>query len=173
MKGNPMNIHDIRMLYAYNTWANGCILTAAAAVPADQFTTAALGACQLRDTLEHILVVESVWRLRWQGIAPETVAFPEELPTLTSLRDQWQTEDQQLQAYLATLSDSDLDRHVTYHSDEGGVVPHTLWQLLVHVVTHGTQHRSELALLLTALGHSPGALDFTVFVRATGGSAST
>jgi uncharacterized damage-inducible protein DinB len=160
-----MRLNDIRTLYDYNAWANARILDAAARVPAEQFTTAALGYCQLRTALEHILVAESVWRLRWQGVAPESVAFPEEFPTLAALRARWAEEDQQLYAYINQLNDADLDHKLTYDRGEWGMDTRTLWHLLVHVVNHGTQHRSELAMLLTELGHSPGDLDFTVFVR--------
>lgn len=160
-----MRMHDIRTLYAYNTWANSRILDAAAQVPAEQFTTAALGACNLRTTLEHLLVVESVWRLRWQGIEPESVEFPDEFPTLGSLRARWCEEDRQLDVFLATLGDEDLNRPVTYRRDDGQIVTWTLWHLLLHVVNHGTQHRGEVALVLTELGCSPGDMDFTMFVR--------
>jgi uncharacterized damage-inducible protein DinB len=163
-----MRIHDIRTLYAYNVWANARILDVAAHVPAEQFTTATLGSCNLRDTLDHILVTESIWRLRWQGILPASVEFPEDFPTLESMRAQWRIEDQQMDTFLATLSDADLDRTVTYARGNGETDTRTLWYLLLHVVNHGTQHRSELALLLTKLGCSPGDMDFTVFVRIKG-----
>jgi uncharacterized damage-inducible protein DinB len=40
-----------------------------------------------------------------------------------------------------------------------------LWQALFHVVNHGTQTRSEAAVILTSYGHSPGDLDCTVSLR--------
>lgn len=40
-----------------------------------------------------------------------------------------------------------------------------LWHCLLHVVNHGTQHRSEAAAILTGYGRSPGDLDFTAFLN--------
>ncbi len=160
-----MRISDLRLLYEYNDWANGRILDAAARVPSDMFTTASLGPCALRDTLQHMLVAASIWRLRWQGIAPESVPFPDAFPTLESLRVQWREEARQMSAYLDTLDDADLDRELTYRRNDGTTDSSTLWHMLLQVVNHGTQHRSELAMLLTELGHSPGNLDVLVFIR--------
>jgi uncharacterized damage-inducible protein DinB len=168
-----MRINDIRTLYAYNTWANARILDAAARVPAEQFATAALGACNLRDTLLHILVAESIWLLRWQGIVPESVEFPDDFPTLDALRARWREEERQLTAFLDTLGDADLDSTLTYRRSDGEIATGTLWHLLLHVVNHGTQHRAELALLLTALGHSPGDVDVTIFLRELQGNQKT
>jgi hypothetical protein len=38
-----------------------------------------------------------------------------------------------------------------------------LWQCLAHVVNHGTQHRSEAAMVLTHWGQSPGELDLIYY----------
>ena len=70
-----------------------------------------------------------------------------------------------MRTYLAGLSDEDLNGHLRYTADNGEMRDRLLWHCLVHVVNHGTQHRSEAAALLTGFDCSPGDLDFTVFLN--------
>jgi len=44
--------------------------------------------------------------------------------------------------------------------------------MLVHVINHGTQHRSEAAALLTDAGHSPVDLDMIDYADALAARAS-
>ena len=70
-----------------------------------------------------------------------------------------------MRAYLNPLSDEDMDSHLRYTASSGIQRDRIIWHCHIHLVNHGTQHRSEAAAILTDLGHSPGELDFTVFLN--------
>jgi hypothetical protein len=47
----------------------------------------------------------------------------------------------------------------------GVVRERVVWHILIDVVIHASQHRSEAAVLLTGYDQSPGDYDFTMFLN--------
>lgn len=88
---------------------------------------------------------------------------------MARIRARWDEIERTTRAYVTDLSSEDPDRIVTYVSSSGKTWSYPLWQQLLHQVNHGTQHRSEVAALLTRYGRSPGELDLLVFIDARGG----
>ena len=153
-------LNQIRTLYAYNAWANGRILDTAALLDRDAFPVEHAGAGSVRDILVHTAWAQWIWLQRWQGGAPRDRWNPADFPDLASLRVRWDDVETETVRYLADLDASKLDRVVSYVNSAGETWGYPLWQQMVHQVNHATQHRSEVALLLTQAGHSPGDLDF-------------
>jgi uncharacterized damage-inducible protein DinB len=158
---------EILMMFDYSAWANRRILDAAAGLSQEQFTApAGLNYGSLRGTLAHILGAEMVWRMRCQeGISPPSLPGEEAFPTLAALRARWAESEQAMHAFLDGLTDEELQRTVRYKTTKGVSGENSLWQLLLHVVNHGTQHRAEAAMTLTQHGCSPGDVDLIVFLR--------
>jgi uncharacterized damage-inducible protein DinB len=161
-----MRMQDMLILYEYNYWTNGRILAAAARVSQEQWSapsTYPYGS--LRGTLLHTLDTEFGWRMRCQYNQSTPDLSETEFSTLDVIRRRWDEEETAMRAYLASLQDDDLDGLLRYTTDQGEQRERVLWHCLLHVVNHGTQHRSEAAALLTEYGSSPGDLDFTVFLN--------
>lgn len=161
-----MRVQDMLTLYDYNYWANDRILGAAANISQEQWgATSTFPYGSLHNTLLHMLDTEFGWRMRCQynQAAPDLSAA--DLPALDMFKLRWDEEETAMRAYLAAMHDDDLAGLVSYTTDSGEKRERVLWHCLLHVVNHGTQHRSEAAALLTDYGCSPGDLDFTVFLN--------
>jgi uncharacterized damage-inducible protein DinB len=162
-----MNKVEMLTLCDYNYWANTRVLDAAAKVSFEQFTApAGLSHSSVRGALTHVLAAEMVWRLRCQeGISPPALPGEADFPTLESLRWRWADEERAMRTYLAGLTDDRLNTPVHYTTTKGIPQATILWQVLAHVVNHGTQFRAEAAVALSQYGQSPGDLDLIYFVR--------
>jgi uncharacterized damage-inducible protein DinB len=161
-----MNKQDIQLLYKYNDWANKRILDAAAQVTAEQFLApASYPHGGLRNTLTHILFAEWIWRTRWLGESPSQRIKPEEFSNFDLLRTRWLDEEKALRAFVDSLTDEKLNAPFQYKNTRGDKMENILWQVMAHVVNHGTQHRSEAAAMLTEFTHSPGDIDLIMFLR--------
>lgn len=163
-----MNALYFNTLYDYNYWARDKILHAAEPVSDADFPAPKnFPHGGLRGTLAHTLAAEWVWLRRWQGNSPIGDGLFEEkqFADLAALRARWADEENKMRAFLAGLTDADFTRVIAYKSTRGDPFARPLWQMLAHVVNHGTQHRAEAAAILTDLGRSPGDLDMTVFLN--------
>ena len=160
-----MNKQDIQLLYQYNQWTTAKILDAASNVTQEQYlASASFPHGGLRGTLVHALFAEWIWRTRWEGTSPASRLKPEDFPTFESLRIRWTEEESKLMAFVDSLTDEKLNSKVSYQNTSGKRFERILWQMMVHVVNHGTQHKTEAAAILTELGHSPGDIDLIVFL---------
>jgi uncharacterized damage-inducible protein DinB len=175
-----MRTADIALMYDYSEWANRHILSCAAKVTPEQFTAPSSHSFgSLHGTIFHIIAAEYGWRLRLQklhrleSVLPFAEVMtpdlsPAEHATIPALEARLTDEMAAWRAFLATITDADMDHIVRYEVDGGAVRERRLWHCLYHVVNHGMQHRSEAANLLTIYGQSPGDIDFTVFLNVRG-----
>ncbi|MEX0762031.1 MAG: DinB family protein [Dehalococcoidia bacterium] len=161
-----MFLKAIKRLYEYDAEATERVLRAAAMLEPEQFTAVVVpGLPSVRDTLVHTFDAH-VCHLSWlDGSMSRDESFarkfpPGDYPDVQSVSEMWQWIHRGTRAFIDTLTaDADLERVYSRHSRDGRVLQQPLWEMMMHVVNHGTQHRSEAAVMLTAMGQSPGVLD--------------
>ena len=162
-----MNKQEITLLYKYNHWANARILEAAENVTSEQFLAPGnFPHGGLRGTLVHTMWAEWIWRHRWEGQSPILRLTPEDFPTFGSLQARWADEEKLLMLFVDKVTEDKLNSYFFYKATDGSPYERVLWQTMLHLVNHGTQHRSEAAALLTHFGQSPGDIDFIYFLSA-------
>lgn len=146
----------------YNAWANGRLYAMASRLTDEQYRRD-VGAYfrTLHGTLNHILCADRIWmrRLTGAGEHPTTLdaIIFDDLPALSAARRQ---EDQRIIAFVASLSDTQLEETWQYRTLGGTPQAQRRREVLAHLFNHQTHHRGQAHAILTALGVSePDGLD--------------
>jgi uncharacterized damage-inducible protein DinB len=159
-----MNADAFRQLYDYHftenrkLWENFIVpLTQA------QFTRPlAYSHGSIRDQVIHLMDVDDVWFSELRGTAPAAPTPAASDDDRNQLRAHWDEVEQNMRAYLAELRDEMLStKPITEPEEDKNLF---VWQVLIHVVNHGTDHRAQLLRALNDLGVKTTSQDFIFHV---------
>jgi uncharacterized damage-inducible protein DinB len=154
-----MDAGSLLAFVRYHAWANDRILTVAASLTDDELRQdGVLDLGSAFDVIRHLVDVDWSWREFCLGNnVGDTYVWDHgyELNDLNQLHAFSLEEDVRLRLFVESLDQAALDE--PWGTDERFKRPR--WLVISHIVSHGTQHRSELARYFTVCGHSPGDLD--------------
>jgi uncharacterized damage-inducible protein DinB len=155
----------VRGLYDYNEWANNHTLDAAGGLNEEEFSRKQGASFEsMEGNLAHIVGAQIIWLQRWTGGAnPKSVLEFQKLRGLPSIREEFEKSHAELRSFLASLTDEGLERMLPYRDSAGNPYERVMWQLMSHVVNHGTHHRAETAMAMGVLGKPMRELDYTYF----------
>ena len=162
-----MNFQTLQTLLDYHYWARDRILDAAERLTPEQLTRD-LGNSfpSVRDTLVHLFFADWIWCSRWEGASPQTMLDPKTFPDVASIRAAWTEHEQKVRTILTRLGENGITRAIEYRGFNGLVQAQPFWQMLQHVVNHGSYHRGQVTTMLRQLGAAPPqSLDLIAFYR--------
>jgi uncharacterized damage-inducible protein DinB len=85
---------------------------------------------------------------------------PYELIDRQITREYWDRTEQDMHDYLGALTEEMLSQKPISEGEDRDLL---LWQILLHVVNHGTDHRAQILRILHDLGVSTTAQDYIFY----------
>ncbi|MGG1688938.1 DinB family protein [Heyndrickxia ginsengihumi] len=152
-----------KQLVRYHIWANQQLISHLKTLPSELFHTKVESVFPtLAETFGHIISVDYVWLSRINKEKPskiqkwtfQTVAEVEK--ALSELKMKYK---------LMFQKEDDITRMVSYKNTKGELFTQTLFELIQHIVNHGTYHRGNLAAMIRQLGYQGTSTDYITFLR--------
>lgn len=106
----------------------------------------------------HVMNAERWWLLRAQGQSPLSQPEIDAYPTRESIRSRWDEIEAEMRAFVDGLDETSLFAPVQYTTPKGEVIDNSVWQILLHLLNHGTIHRAEIM----AISHLVGGPTFDI-----------
>lgn len=116
----------------------------------------------VRDQIVHLMSVDDVWFSELRGLEPSEPFPPSDLDDRQSIRIHWDKVEKSMRGYLAELRDDMLfDTPIEEPEEDKDLI---VWQVLLHVVNHGTDHRAQILRVLNDLGVRTTSQDYIFYV---------
>jgi uncharacterized damage-inducible protein DinB len=151
-----MTLRDLQSLLDFHYWARDRMLEALEALTPEQYTRQLGGSFgSVRDTVVHTCSADWVWYARWVGETPTTMLDPNQFSDLAAIRSAWDGLEEQTRALVARLGEGGIQKPVEYKTMDGRPHAQVFWQMVQHVVNHGTYHRGQVTTLLRQIDVAP------------------
>jgi uncharacterized damage-inducible protein DinB len=159
-----MNADAFRHFYNYHFAENCKVWEHAAALTFEQFTQPVdYSRGSVREQILHLIDAEDIWFCELRGVQPAD-PLPETVETddRDTIRAHWDKVERNIRAYLANLEDDFLfTKPITDPEEDKNLI---VWQVLLHVVNHATDHRAQLLRALHDLGVDTKYQDYIFYV---------
>jgi uncharacterized damage-inducible protein DinB len=139
---------------SYNRWANLTLLDACLTLSPEQLASSLPGVYgTIDDTLRHIIRSEAYYYRLLTGVRLEPPFSWDTHPTLAEIRPY----AGQISSALLEAADQMLRAEPVAEEDEGEIYHYKAMTLLIQVINHGIEHRTNITTILAHLGiESPG-----------------
>ncbi len=159
----PMNADAFRHFYDYHFAENRTLWDAyISALSDEQFTQPVhYSHGSVRNQIVHLMSVDDTWFRGLRRVEIPEPLNPAAFADRKLIRAHWDHVEQSMRDYLATLRDDRLfDKPFAEDEDKDLLV----WQVLLHVVNHGTDHRAQILRVLHDLGVKTVSQDYIFYV---------
>jgi uncharacterized damage-inducible protein DinB len=163
-----MTLQEIKLLHAFNSWANNRIFEAVERLTPEQLMQEMKSSHgSIYGTLLHMVGAEKIWLSRWVGRPDVARITAADAPTLAELKTLWEKAGYETAKFLSTMTDRNLQDTFTMITAKGETLTHVYWQAFQHMVDHSTYHRGQVITLLRQLGVRPPSTGLIMFYRET------
>lgn len=162
-----MTYEDILLLIDYNYWARDRLLDAVATITPEQFNRRMGNSFNsIRDTVAHICNAERIWITRLKNEAAQGLQKADSLLDFSAVRNEWEKLGFEMREELARLGPEGMELSIEYQDLKGENQLDAVWQMLQHMVNHGTYHRGQITTMLRQLDATPPkSMDLIAFYR--------
>lgn len=158
-----MNANAFRHFYDYHFAQNRKIWDAyVTALTPEQFTqTVNYAHGSVRNQIAHLINTDQGWFSALRGVDFAEPLTRGEVDDRDFMRTRWDAVERDMRDYLAELHDEMLFERPFPEGEDAVLI---LWQVLLHVANHGTDHRAQLLRLLSDLGIKTGPQDYVFYI---------
>ena len=150
----------------YTAWASGRLVEIAGRLSPDELTrNFGTADRSVLGTLVHVFAADRVWLGRIQGNPPAQFLDRAKDMQLAVLQNDWPPLLERWKQWAATLTDNAINATLSLRNLKGDQFETNAWQIVMHVVNHGSHHRGQVSGFLRIMGRTPPPLDLMAYYR--------
>lgn len=162
-----MNLRSLLgLMAAYHGWAYGRLFDAVDRMAESDYRhDFGLFFRSVHGTLNHLLVVEHLWRERLEGVVATATRLDQELVhERGALREALMEFAGRWPGFVAEVPEPALGDALAYRNLQGIDLTLPRAPLILHVFNHATHHRGQISAVLTRLGFPAPEMDLPYFL---------